>query len=369
MDHTFQELFGQPREGCWAAPGRLNLIGEFVDYNEGHVMPLPLEQQARVEAARRSDPVLAVWSAQQPDPPIELPLRELEPGKVSGWAAYLSGVVWVTRKRFGQSQGISIRLDSEVPIGAGLSSSAAIECATALALNDLFELHLDRLELAKLAQAAEVDFVGVPCGLLDQVASLCAERGHVMLLDTRELTWELIPFEPEAQGVQLVVVDTRVHHDLGNSGYAQRRHQCEAAAKALGLRALRDVDPGRLPEALERLDDPVLRRRVRHVVTEQQRVRAVAELLRQNRIPEIGPILTEAHRSVRDDFEASSPEQDTVVEAALGAGALGARMVGGGFGGSVVVLTPIDRAEAVSSEIVSVFSRSGFAEPRFIAVS
>ncbi|MEU0065604.1 galactokinase, partial [Streptomyces albidoflavus] len=253
-----------------------------------------------------------------------------------------------------------------VPTGAGLSSSAALEVVTALALNDLYDLGLGRAELARLAQRAENEFVGVPCGVMDQMAAACCTEGHALHLDTRDLSLRQVPFAPADDGLALLVVDTRVQHALGDGAYAERRAGCEEGARRLGVSHLRDVPHAGLPAALERLADAGehVVRYVRHIVTDNHRVGEVIALLDAGDVRAVGPVLTEGHHSLRDDLRVSCAELDLVVESALAAGALGARMTGGGFGGSAVVLTEADAAERTGDAIRAAFAAAGHPEPR-----
>lgn len=279
----FTELYGYAPDGVWSAPGRVNLIGEYTDFNEGFVMPLALPHTAVAAVARRTDGVLRLHSADIDAPVAELRVDELTPlskyGQ-GGWAAYPAGVVWALRDAgHAVSGGADIHLASTVPTGAGLSSSAALEVVTALALNDLYELSLSRPELAVLAQRAENAFVGVPCGVMDQMASACATAGHALHLDCRDLSIRQIPFDLAAQGLRLLVVDTRVKHELGDGAYAERRAGCEEGAAILGVSHLRDVPYAELPSALAKLTDERIRRYVRHIVSDDHRVEQVIALL------------------------------------------------------------------------------------------
>ncbi len=260
--------------------------------------------------------------------------------------------------------GVDIHLSSTVPTGAGLSSSAALEVVTALALNDLHGLGLSAQRLAVVAQRAENAFVGVPCGVMDPMASACCAEGHLLHLDTRDLTQRQVPFDAAAHGLRLLVVDTRVRHALGDGAYAERRAGCEAGAAALGVTTLRDVPYEELPAALERLADPVVRAYVRHVVSDNHRVARTKALLEAGDVRGVGPVLVEGHASLRHDLRVSCPELDLAVSAALGGGALGARMTGGGFGGSAVVLVDEDRADAVTAAVAAAFAAEGLAAPR-----
>ncbi|MET7681895.1 galactokinase [Streptomyces sp. NPDC005423] len=360
----FQQLYGAAPEGVWAAPGRVNLIGEYTDFNEGFVMPLALPHTAVAAVSRRSDGVLRLHSADIEGPVVELHLDALVPRTNTSWAAYPAGVVWVLREAGHEVTGADIHLSSTVPTGAGLSSSAALEVVTALALNDLFELGLSAPELAKLAQRAENDFVGVPCGIMDQTASACCEEGHALHLDCRDLSVRQIPFDLASQGLSLLVVDSRVKHALGDGAYAERREGCEEGARRLGVPFLRDLPYAELEASLARLSDDRLRRYVRHVVSDDHRVGQVVALLDAGDVRAIGPLLTEGHVSLRDDLRISCAELDLVVDTAVAAGALGARMTGGGFGGSAVVLVESADTEAVTKAVEEAFAAAGYTAPR-----
>ncbi|MBO0775624.1 MAG: galactokinase [Actinobacteria bacterium] len=358
----FTESYGDPPAGVWFAPGRANLIGEHTDYNEGWVLPFALEQGVVVAAAGRGDGGLAARSRQAPGAVVSVAADALAPGAVTGWAAYPAGVAWALREAGCQGAGAaSLAIDSDLPQGAGLSSSAALECATALALTALAGAELPRPRLAALARRAENAFVGVPSGIMDQSASLLCEAGHALLLDCRTGATTAVPFDPAAAGLAVLIVDTRAQHELAGGEYASRRAECEAAARSLAVRALRDAGA----DAVERLADPVLRRRARHVVTDNQRVHRAVSLLRAGAIGELGPLLTASHRSLRDDFGVSWPEADAAVAGAVAAGALGARMIGGGFGGSVLALVPQARSEDVRAGVSAAFGARGWAEPLF----
>ncbi|MFF6841892.1 galactokinase [Streptomyces tanashiensis] len=359
----FEALYGAAPDGVWAAPGRVNLIGEYTDFNDGFVLPLALPHTTVAAVSRRDDGVLRLHSADADGGIVQLDTDALEPLSGGGWAAYPAGVVWALREAGHPVTGADVHLASTVPTGAGLSSSAALEVVTALALNDLFGLGLSRAGLARLAQRAENAFVGVPCGVMDQMASACAEEGHALHLDTRDLSYRQVPFDLAREGLRLLVVDTRVKHALGDGAYAERRAGCEAGARALGVRTLREVSAAHLPEALGRLSDETILRYVRHVVSDNARVERTIALLDAGDTRAVGPVLTEGHASLRDDLRVSCPELDLVVEAADAAGALGARMTGGGFGGSAVVLVDTERAETVSAAVGKAFAEAGYAAP------
>jgi galactokinase len=361
----FAERFGREPEGLWSAPGRVNLIGEHTDYNDGFVLPLAIDRRVVVAAARRPDRVLRLVSLERGE--RELKLDSVRPGSVQGWAAYLAGSLWSLAAEGVEVGGLDLALTSDIPVGSGLSSSAAVECATLLAARDLFGGPDDPVRLALLAQRAENEIVGVPCGIMDQMASMVCTAGHVLLLDTRSLAAEQVPFDPDATGLSLLVINTRVSHALGEGAYAERRRSCEEAAQILGLPALRDATMADVEAAADRLGDERTRR-ARHVVSENARVLAVVDLLRQDRLGEIGPLLTASHASLRDDYEVSAPELNAAVEAALEAGALGARMTGAGFGGCALALVPVGDADRVSKAVAVEFAGQRFEAPAVFAV-
>lgn len=365
VGERFRELYGAEPEGVWAAPGRVNLIGEHTDYNDGFVMPFALPHQAVAAVSRRDDGVLRLHSADVDAGPVELRVADLAPGSDKSWTAYPSGVVWALREAGHELTGADVHLASTVPSGAGLSSSAALEVVVALALNDLYSLGLRGWQLARLCQRAENVYVGAPVGIMDQTASACCEAGHALFLDTRDLSQRQIPFDLAAEGMRLLVVDTRVKHSHSEGEYGKRRAGCEKGAALLGVDALRDVPYADLDAALERLgDEEEVRRLVRHVVTEDERVERVVSLLESGDTRAIGPVLIEGHASLRDDFRISCPELDLVVDTALVAGALGARMTGGGFGGSAIVLVEAGDADAVTKAVEEAFAAAGFRAPR-----
>ncbi|MFB7597710.1 galactokinase [Streptomyces sp. NPDC056160] len=362
---SFAELYGTGPEGVWAAPGRVNLIGEHTDYNDGFVMPFALPHETIAAVARRDDGVLRLHSADVPGDPVELRVADLAPGSDKDWTAYPAGVVWALREAGHAVPGADVHLTSTVPSGAGLSSSAALEVVVALALNDLYGLGLKAWQLARLCQRAENVYVGAPTGIMDQTASACCEAGHALFLDTRDLAQRQIPFDLAREGLRLLVVDTRVKHAHSDGEYGKRRAGCEKGAALLGVDALRDVPYDGLDAALERLgDEEEIRRLVRHVVTEDARVERVIALLESTGARAIGPVLTEGHVSLRDDFRISCPELDLVVDTALAAGALGARMTGGGFGGSAIVLTRESDVPSVTEAVEQAFAQAGFTTPR-----
>jgi galactokinase len=358
----FVRAHGRPPEGCWRAPGRVNLIGEHTDYNGGYVLPMALDYGVTVAASLRTDGVVTARSMQWPDDVVEEGVGA--PGRhVAGWAAYPVGVVWALTRAGHVVPGLDLVVDGDVPQGAGLSSSAALECATALACADLLRLELTRTELAAVAQRAENEYVGVPCGIMDQSASLLCLEGHALFLDTLTLDTEHVPLALVEDGLALVVIDTRAPHRLVEGEYADRRRSCERAAALLGVAQLREIGLHDLEWATGRLDDDVLRRRVRHVVTENARVLDVVSQLHRGRTRDIGPSMLASHHSLRDDYEVSAPELDVAVESALGARALGARMTGGGFGGCAIALVQTGDVEAVTDAVAAAFAANGFGPP------
>ncbi|MFI7575086.1 galactokinase [Micromonospora sp. NPDC049497] len=362
-----REYAGEPA-GRWAAPGRANLIGEHTDYNDGFVLPFALSLRTVAAAAPQPGQTWTVWSELSGETVTFGADEVAAPGRVKGWAAYVAGVVWALRDAGHTVGGARLAIASDVPLGSGLSSSAALEAAVLAALVDLGGLDLPTDRQPRLAQRAENVYVGAPTGIMDQSAVIRCREGHALFLDCRDESVEQIPFDLAAAGLAVLVVDSRAPHRHADGEYAARRRSCERAAAQLGVSALRDVQVADLDGALARLDDPETRRRVRHVVTEDQRVLDTVALLRAGRVREIGPLLTASHASMRDDFEITVPEIDTAVDAALAAGALGARMTGGGFGGCVLALVDADRADAVADAVTAAYAERGFAAPGHVTV-
>jgi galactokinase len=355
---------GQPA-GVWAAPGRVNLIGEHTDYNDGYVMPFALAQRVMIAAAPRDDDSWSVTSLNNESTKI-FSAADLEPG-MAGWQAYVAGVVWVLKEAGHRIGGADLVLTSDVPEGAGLSSSAALECAVLTALADLNDLDIVGIERAKLARRSENIFVGAPTGLMDQAASMLCTAGHALFFDCRTDAAEQVLFDTTSAGLEILVLDTKTPHALVDSEYAARRASCEEAARLLGVAALRDVTD--LDAALSQLPDPVIKRRVRHVVTEIARVLEAVKVLRAGRIAELAPLLDASHESMRDDFEITVPQVDLAVETARASGALGARMTGGGFGGCIIALVGLGESERMGREIADSFAAAGYGPPsHFTAV-
>jgi len=366
----FDDRFGGRADSLWSAPGRVNLIGEHTDYNEGFVFPFAIDRRTFAAIRARTDGVMRVMSGFA-DESVELALDDLEPGALSGWSAYPLGVAWALREFTGgrtNEVGFDLYIDSNVPVGAGLSSSAAIESAVAIALDELWDAGLDRRSLAQVGQLAENKAVGAPTGIMDQSASLLGEKDAGVFLDCRSLDAEIIPLGFEAAGLALVIMDTGVSHSHATGGYGARRASCEAGARALDVVSLRDVAATDLPRARDLMDDETFRR-VRHVVTENQRVLDTVRTLHERGPTAIGDLLDASHRSMRDDFEISVPELDLAVEAALNAGALGARMTGGGFGGAAIALTPVELVSRVEFAVDGAFAEHGYAAPGTFTVN
>ena len=358
---------------AWRAPGRVNLIGEHTDYNGGYVLPLAIEQGCTATVRSLTEPTVTITSAQRAHR-VRLGLADLRPGALIGWAAYPAGSVWAVREAGRQVPGLRVHIDSNVPAGAGLSSSAAVVCSVAAAVAEEAGGPAEADELVRVARRAETEFVGAPTGGMDQLASVKCEAGHVLLCDMRSLETELVPFDPASTGLALLVTDTHAAHRHTDGDYGDRRQACHRAAEVLGVELLRDVDVADLDDAAAKLraatpGDDTLLRRTRHIVTENARVLETAALLRAGNVAGIGPLLLASHHSMRDDFEITVPEVDTAVDTAMTAGAVGARMTGGGFGGCVIGLVRADDVAAVSAAIRDAFAARGFTEPTFFVAT
>ena len=367
---TFHQVFGYEPTVRYSAPGRVNLIGEHTDYNEGYVLPFAIDRRTTASIAPRTDRVLRVASAFDPESVVSLALDDLEPDAMSGWSAYVLGIAWALQEQgadLSDKTGFDVFIESDVPVGAGLSSSAAIECGVALAFNDLWELGLDRKQLARVGQYSENHAVGAPTGIMDQSASLLGERDAVVFLDCRTLDTAVVDMALSANGLEVLVIDTRVEHAHATGGYKARRESCERGAQVLGVEALRDVTVDDLPRAAALLDDETFRR-VRHVVTEDQRVLDTVRTLREHGPRAIGELLVASHASMRDDFEISVPELDLAVATAMANGAVGARMTGGGFGGAAIALVDAAQREAIGAAVTAAFAEAGYREPSVFTV-
>ena len=366
----FAATYGRSPDVVWSAPGRANLIGEHTDYNEGFVLPFAITERTVAAAARRGDDTITVASTSFPGRASIAGLSRGVPGKAAGWPAYPLGVAWAIAqvRSLPHCPGADLLIDSEVPAGGGLSSSAALEMAVAGALADLWDLDLTVPERARIGQRAENEFVGAPTGIMDQYASLLGQPDAAVLLDCRTLEARPVPLRLGPAGLVLVLADTGERHAHAAGGYAARRASCERAARQLGVPALRDVETADLPGIEGELDEETFRR-VRHVVTENARVKATVAALEAGAMKTVGRHLTASHRSMRDDYEITTPALDLAVEAALSAGALGARMTGGGFGGSTITLIDARRVPALRAAIGDAFTAARLTPPRIATVT
>jgi|SRR5690625_2358983 len=353
-----------------AAPGRVNVIGEHTDYNQGYALPLALPQRVAVAARPGTDSVIRATSVGHEA--VEFP-TSTQPGEVEGWGAYVAGVVWALREAGFEVPGADLVLESDVPTGAGLSSSAALECAVLVALQELADWTIDPTTAALIAQRAENAYVGAPTGSMDQMASMHGQVGHVMFIDFLDNSVTQVPADFVGAGLELLVIDTNAPHRHADGEYGARRRSCEIACEILQVPSLRHIGTHDLAEALEKLrraklpagSEPgdVLAKRVRHVVTENGRVLDAVQNLKDGDVASLGPILTAGHASLRDDYEVTVPQLDVAVEAALAHGALGARMTGGGFGGSVIALVATSDAQVVEAGVRAAFTDHEFDEP------
>ena len=367
----FETTFEGTADGVWASPGRVNIIGEHTDYNGGLCLPIALPHRTYVALRPRSDDEVHLASAFEGNVlHWDGRLSDLQPGTVPSWVGYVGGMAW----SFGRDEmtvtGFDATLTSCVPTAAGLSSSAAVECAVGLALDEVNGFGLGgsdegRAELVTVAVRTENDFVGARTGDLDQSASLRTREGHALLLDCLDGSTRQVPFDLDAQNLELLVIDTRATHSHATGAYGQRRATCEAAATLLGVETLREITD--LDAALARISDGEMARRVRHVVTEIQRVRDFVALVEAGRLLDVGPLMNASHDSLRDDYEVTCPELDVAVDAARSAGAIGARMTGGGFGGCAIALVDAEKRDDVAAAAVAAFAEHGFAAPRLYA--
>ena len=358
----FTALFGQSPEIITEAPGRVNLIGEHVDYCDGFVMPFAISDRTNAAISRRSDNLIKIVSKQRPGKIFETSIQSLSTRADGDWERYILGVIWAFGSKV--ATGLDIYVDGHVALGAGLSSSAALECSIAIALNKIFEVNLSLPELARLAQRAENEYVGMPCGIMDQSVSLMAQAGNALLLDCRDLSTEQIPFDLANAGLELLIIDTRAHHALVDGGYAERRVSCESAAAKLGVKALRDCSIAQLEVSRSKLTE-LEYMRAEHVINDIERVHDTVQFLKQNDFASVGKILTKSHASLRDLFEISCAELDLAVDTALANKSLGGRMIGGGFGGSAIAIFDVADIEPAKVAIAAAFKDARFTEPRF----
>ena len=360
IEEKFLETFGEEPDLVAAAPGRVNLIGEHIDYSEGFVLPFAIKDRTLVAVRKRDDSIVRVASAQRRNKIISVDINEVKPGLKGEWERYALGVLW----SMGVKSGVDLLIDGHVPLGAGLSSSAALECSVATAMNHLFDMGFSLEELARLTQKAENQYVGVPCGIMDQSVSLMATNGFALLLDCRDLSTRNIPFDVASHGLELLIIDTQAHHALTDGGYAERRASCESVAAKLGVKSMRELTKEQLDSSRDKLSESEYIR-ARHAVTEMKRVLDCVEALASEDFTQVGQLLNQSHNSLRDDYTVSCPELDTAVEASLAAGALGARMVGGGFGGSAIALIQASKTSQTISAVEKAFADKKFKAPRF----
>jgi galactokinase len=360
MIRGFESLYGRKPDVLGEAPGRVNLIGEHIDYSEGFVLPFAIADRTFAAIGRRSDGLVRIASNQRRGKIFSIDISDVKPGSKGDWERYVLGVIWSMEV----DSGLDILIDGHVPAGAGLSSSAALECAVATALNLLFEKKFSLPELARIAQRAENEYVGVPCGIMDQSISLMAQAGSALLLDCRDLSTEQIPFSVAEAGLELLIIDTQAHHALIDGGYAERRASCESVVAKLGIPSLRHLSLEELNAKRELLSESEFLR-ARHAVTEIARVHEAVVALRNSDFITLGKLISQSHESLRDDYTVSCPELDLAVSAALGAGAIGARMVGGGFGGSAIALLKVADIEGAKKAVENAFASATFKRPRF----
>ncbi len=360
----FEKAFGYQSAGVWSAPGRANLIGEHTDYNNGFVFPFGIDRRTFVALAPREDSKCRVASSIS-DEVFEWNLSEEKPTGMD-WALYPLGVAWTMREH--AKSGFDAYFVSDVPVGAGLSSSAAIECSIGIALNEIWNAGLSKQEIALLGQKAENEVVGAPTGIMDQTASMLAQPDSAVLIDCKTLETELIPLGLSKKGLVVAVMDTKVSHRHSDGGYRSRREACEKGAATMKVASLRELSAADLPNAEQKLDD-VTFRRCRHVITENQRVLDAVNALKTSDMAGLGKLLLESHASMRDDFEISIEELDTAVEVAMSVGAIGSRMTGGGFGGAAIAIIEESKLSELERQCKKVFADKGFAEPNIFAVN
>jgi galactokinase len=347
---------GSDVTATWAAPGRVNLIGEHVDYNDGLVLPFALPWTTTTRASSRNGEGVTVRSKGSGS--VEFAVTA-EPGEVTDWGGYVAGVIWGLRQRGFDVPGYDLVVESDVPLGAGLSSSAALTCSVAAAVSDDCGFGLSPEDIAEVARVAENEFVGVSTGAMDQLAAMLCRQGSALLVDCRSLHTRPIELGLAEAGLQLLLINTEVTHELAGSEYGARRSDCDEAARELGVPALRDASL----DQVATLSNDRLRRRAHHVVTEIARVDEVVALLDASRPADVGALLTASHQSLRDDYEVSSEELDATVDAALSAGALGARMVGGGFGGCAIALCRSGDEARVRQQVQETYDNLGWRAP------
>jgi len=360
IEEKFLQTFGDEPDLIAAAPGRVNLIGEHIDYSEGFVLPFAIKDRTTAAIRKRDDSTVRIASAQRRNKIVTVDINNVKPGLKGEWERYALGVLW----SMGVKTGVDLLIDGHVPLGAGLSSSAALECSVATAVNHLFDMGFSLEDLARLTQKAENQYVGVPCGIMDQSVSLMATVGSALLLDCRDLSTRNIPFDVASSGLELLIIDTQAHHALTDGGYAERRASCESVAAKLGIKSMRELTMDQLEAGKAQLSQ-VEYVRARHAVSEMKRVLDCVEALSSSDFIKVGQLINQSHVSLRDDYSVSCPELDTAVDASLAAGALGSRMVGGGFGGSAIALIEASKTSETIHAVEKAFAEKKFKAPRF----
>ena len=360
IEEKFLETFGAEPDLVAAAPGRVNLIGEHIDYSEGFVLPFAIKDRTLAAARKRDDSIVRIASVQRRNKIVTVDIKDVKPGLKGEWERYALGVLW----SMGVTSGVDLMIDGHVPLGAGLSSSAALECSVATAMNHLFDMEFSLEELARLTQRAENQYVGVPCGIMDQSVSLMATNGFALLLDCRDLSTRNIPFDVASHGLELLIIDTQAHHALTDGGYAERRASCESVAAKLSIKSMRELTMEQLDSSRHLITETEYIR-ARHAVTEMKRVLDCVEALSVGDFVKVGQLINASHVSLRDDYTVSCPELDTAVDASLAAGAMGSRMVGGGFGGSAIALIQASKTTQTIRAVEKAFADKKFKTPRF----
>ena len=360
IEEKFLKTFGEEPDLVAAAPGRVNLIGEHIDYSEGFVLPFAIKDRTLAAVRKRGDSSVRIASAQRRNKIVTVDIADVKPGLKGEWERYALGVLW----SMGVTSGVDIMIDGHVPLGAGLSSSAALECSVATAMNHLFDMGFNLEELARLTQKAENQYVGVPCGIMDQSVSLMATQGFALLLDCLDLSTRNIPFDVASHGLELLIIDTQAHHALTDGGYAERRASCESVAAKLRVKSMRELTMTDLDAARDQITHTEYIR-ARHAVGEVKRVLDCVDALSIGDFAKVGELINQSHVSLRDDYTVSCPELDTAVEASLAAGAMGSRMVGGGFGGSAIALIKASQTAQTIHAVENAFAYKKFKAPRF----
>jgi galactokinase len=360
----FERRYGSVPQWIVAAPGRVNIIGEHIDYNDGFVLPMAIDRYCVVAAGKSEKPEGQLFSVATDD---EIAVRLNSPNRhptAGHWSNYVTGVIAGCTQRGWKLPGFSAVIESGVPVGGGLSSSASLEVATATLMEAMSANALEKVDKALLCQKAEHEYAGVPCGIMDQFASVMSQADHLMLLDCRSQEIEYIQFSNP--NITVLIVNTHVKHELSGGEYAERRAQCESAAKAMGVASLRDAASEQLKSSREQLD-AIEFRRARHAITEIERTRAAAKALKADDWPEVGRLMYASHDSLRDDYEVSCEELDLLVDLArqLGTagGIIGSRMTGGGFGGCTVSLVETDKVDGVAQHLASTYRAKTGIEP------